>query len=256
MDGIHDLSPYANLRDRDLKDEGILIAEGRLLAARLLASGLEVISVVCSERMADELRERAGARCPVRVLDDGAIERLAGFRFHRGVMAAAARPALLPLGTFLAENPASRNIVLCPRLTNDGNLGGIIRTSAALGADCVAVGAQSCDPFSRKALKASMGAAFTLPLVMMDGGEDPLPLLKRHGFTVYAATTGERSVPLHEVRPAQKRAVVFGNEADGIPDRILAQCDEIVHVPMHNDTDSLNVGVAAGVVIYVLFGSR
>jgi tRNA G18 (ribose-2'-O)-methylase SpoU len=252
MDQIHDLSLFANVRDRVLKDEGILITEGKLLTARLFASGLEVLSVLCAEGMASELRKLAGMRCPVHVVSNDEMERLAGFRFHRGVMAAARRPALLPLERFLAHHPACRSIVICPGLTNDVNQGGIVRTAAALGADAVCISTTSCDLFSRRALKASMGAALTLPIVMMDGGEDSLALLKNHGFTVYGATTGEHSVPLESIRPAEKRAVVFGNEADGIPAGILSQCDQIVHVPMHNGTDSLNVGVAAGIVLYEL----
>jgi tRNA G18 (ribose-2'-O)-methylase SpoU len=256
MDPLHDISLYTNIRDRDLKNKGLLVAEGRPLAVRLLASGLEVISILCSERMADEFRELARGRCPLHILDNEGMERVAGFPFHRGVMAVAVRPATRPLDLFLSESAACRNLVLCPRLSGDENLGGIIRTSDALGADCLAIGTQSCDPFSRRALKVSMGAALSLPIVTIGGVENDFALLKKHGFTVYGASTGENSIPLHEVRPAEKRAVVFGNESEGIPENIASLCDAIVHVPMHNNTDSLNVGVAAGIILYALFRQK
>ena len=254
MGPSHDISLYSNVRDRDLRREGILIAEGRHLVGRLMASGLEVLSILCGERMADEFRDRARGRCTLHVLNNDEVERLAGFPFHRGVMAAATRPVIIPLERFLSENGACRNLVICPRLSGDENLGSIIRTSAALGADAVIIGPQSCDPFSRRSLKASMGAAFSIPIVTMDEGERPFALLKRHGFIVYSASTGEASISLHAARPSERRAAVFGNEAEGLPDSIASLCDEIIHVPMHHNTDSLNVAVAAGIILYALFG--
>jgi tRNA G18 (ribose-2'-O)-methylase SpoU len=253
MDSTYNIALYSNIRDRALKRKGVLIAEGRLLVGRLLASNLEVHSILCGEKMADEFRELTRGGCPVHVLDNDEMERFAGFPFHRGVMAVAVRPVITPLEQFLSEKAACRNLLICPNLSGDENLGGIIRTSAALGADAVVIGPQSCDPFSRRALKASMGAALSMPIVMMEEGESAFTLLKQHGFTVYGASTGGASIPLHEVRPAGKRAVVFGNEADGIPESVSSLCDKIIHVPMHNNTDSLNVGVAAGIILYKLF---
>lgn len=256
MDPTNDLSLYSDIRDRDLKREGILVAEGRHLAVRLLASGLDVLSILCSERMADEFRALAGGRFPVHVLDNERMESFTGFPFHRGVMAAATRPAVMPLGRFLADNAACRSLVICPRLSGGENLGSILRTSAALGADGVVIGRRSCDPFSRKALKASMGAAFSMPVVMMENEGDGFTLLKERGFTLYGASTGGSSIPLDRARRSARRAVVFGNEAEGIDEGITSQCDEIVHVPMHNNTDSLNVAVAAGIILHALSGPR
>lgn len=253
MDRRHDISLYSNIRDRDLKREGILIAEGRHLASRLLSSGLEILSVLCAGRMAAEFNELARGRCPVHVAGDAEMESLTGFPFHRGVMAAASRPAFSTIDEYLAVNPRCRNLAICPRLSQDENLGSVIRSSAALGADALIIGPRSCDPLSRKALRASMGAAFSLPIVMMEEEPGAIALLKRHGFTVYGASTGSVSVPLDSARPAGKRAVVFGNEAEGLPGEIASLCDEIVHIPMHNDTDSLNVAVAAGIILHFLF---
>jgi tRNA G18 (ribose-2'-O)-methylase SpoU len=190
------------------------------------------------------------------VAGEAEIESLAGFPFHRGVMAAAPRPAFTTIDAFLAGNPGCRNLVVCPRLSQDENLGSVIRSAAALGADAVAIGPRSCDPLSRKALRASMGAAFSLPIIMLEEEPGAIALFKRHGFTVYGASTGNASVPLATARPAAKRAVVFGNEAEGLPGETASLCDEIIHVPMHNDTDSLNVAVAAGIILHFLFTGR
>ncbi|TFH39008.1 MAG: RNA methyltransferase, partial [Chrysiogenales bacterium] len=114
---------------------------------------------------------------------------------------------------------------------------------------------QSCDPLSRRALKVSMGAAFAIPIVMLDDEESGFALLKRYGFTVYGASICGDSIPLHAVKPAEKRAAVFGNESEGLTDRITSLCDETIHIPMYNDTDSLNVAVAAGIILYCLFSS-
>ena len=101
-----DLELYRDLRDRDLRREGLLVAEGRWLVERLLASGWEVLSVVCATRFAAHFLELAAGRCPVLTADEDQLARVAGFAFHRGVLAAARRPRLASLAAWLSGRPA------------------------------------------------------------------------------------------------------------------------------------------------------
>ena len=106
--GPLDLAAFAALRDRDLRAEGLVVAEGRLLAERLLAAPrLEVLGVLCVPALAGRFEELASGRCPVLVRPEAALAETAGYPFHRGVIAAARRPSLPGLGALLEGGAAA-----------------------------------------------------------------------------------------------------------------------------------------------------
>lgn len=250
------LGLYRCLRDRDLRREGLLVAEGRWLVERLLASSWPVLSVACAPRFAEHFRRLAGGRCPVLITPEEELASVAGFRFHRGVLAVGRRPELPSLEAFLSVLPgdAAGALVLCPQLTGEYNLGSIVRTAAAFGALGLAAGSRCCDPLSRRALKVSMGAAFSLPLLALGDEERAATKLRRAGFQIVGASPSPRASPLGPFQPAARVAVVFGEEAEGLGNPWEARCDELLAIPMSGGTDSLNVAVAAGIFLYSLGG--
>jgi len=250
------LGLYRNLRDRDLRREGLLVAEGRWLVERLLASGWPVLSVACGPRFAEHFRRLAGERCPLLVASEEELASVAGFPFHRGVLAAGCRSELPSLEAFLGGLPgdAAGTMVISPQLTGEYNLGSIVRTAAAFGTLGLAVGSRCCDPLSRRALKVSMGAAFTLPLVALGEEEQAAGLLHRAGFQIVGASPSPHASPLGSFRPPARLAVVLGEEAEGLGNPWEARCDELLAIPMPGGTDSLNVAVAAGIFLYALCG--
>ncbi len=257
-----ELDAYRDLRDRDLRREGLLVAEGRWLVERLLASGWEVLSVLCAPRLAGHFRELAADRCPVLTADEQRLAELAGFPFHRGVLAAARRPKFPSLADWLAAagnvgnaGRAGGTLVLCPQLTGEYNLGSIVRSAAALGADALAVGPSCCDPLSRRALKVSMGAAFRLPLLALDEQEAAdLQRLRAAGWRVTGASPAAQAVPLASWHREGPVALVLGEEAGGLPEPWAGGCDLLLRIPMRPVVDSLNVSVAAGILLYSLSG--
>jgi tRNA G18 (ribose-2'-O)-methylase SpoU len=277
-----ELDAYRDLRDRDLRREGLLVAEGRWLAERLLASGWEVLSVLCAPRFAAHFRELAAGRCPVLTADEEQLARLAGFPFHRGVLAAARRPKFLSLAAWLAEpgspggsaggqgsvsqpwppdrpagKPPPAPLVVCPQLTGEYNLGSIVRSAAALGAGALAVGPRCCDPLSRRALKVSMGAAFRLPLLALsEEAAADLARLRAAGYRIAGASPAPEALPLAAWRHEGPVALVLGEEAEGLPEPWAAGCDVLLRIPMREGADSLNVSVAAGILLHALCQPR
>ncbi len=255
-----DLDLYRELRDRDLRREGLLVAEGRWLVERLLDSGWEVLSVLCAPRLAGHFRALASGRCPVLTADEERLARVAGFPFHRGVLAAARRPPFATLAAWLSSagsaaptrGAAGRTLVLCPRLTGEYNLGSIVRSAAALGAEALAVGASCCDPLSRRALKVSMGAAFRLPLLALEEESADLGRLRAAGWRVAGASPAPEALPLRSWRRDGPVALVLGEEAEGLPEPWAGGCDLLLRIPMRPGADSLNVSVAAGILLQAL----
>lgn len=131
-----------------------------------------------------------------------------------------------------------------------GNVGAILRSAQAFGASCVAIGPGTADPYSPKAVRASMGGVFAIPLARAT--VDALPGTK-------IALVPRAGAPLNElwrsgrvyVSPIAKEATILvGSERDGLPDEVVAQADHVAHIPIQ--TDSLNAAMAATVALYEL----
>ncbi|MBL8968399.1 MAG: RNA methyltransferase [Spirochaetaceae bacterium] len=245
--GAEDLLSFAALRERDLAREGLVLAEGRLLAERLLAAaGFEPVGVLCVPALAPRFEALAAGRCPVRVLPEGELAAVAGYAFHRGVLAAARRPASPGLAGILA--PAGpRRLVLLPAAADPENLGSVARSAAALGFDGLLLGPESCDLLSRRASRVSMGAAFTLPSARLAGPDD-LGALSAAGFSLAAAALGGGD--LADWRPPARLCLLVGNEYEGLGSEWLPPVVERLGIPMAPGVDSLNAAVAAALFMY------
>jgi tRNA G18 (ribose-2'-O)-methylase SpoU len=250
------LAPYANVRQTNLtRWSGLFIAEGRRVVERLLASEYRVESVLVSDRRHEAMlatwpAERLDS-VPLLVVPQQLAEHLVGYNFHAGVLACGRRFAPFGVAETLAVCRHSQTVVACPRITGPDNLGAILRCCAALGIDAVLLGAGSCDPFSRRVLRVSMGAAFTLPIAESPTLQsDLLAARDADGWQLIAATIDEAAEPLCDAIRLQRIVLVLGNEADGLDETWRAACDRRVMIPMASAVDSLNVAVAAGVMLH------
>ncbi|MEI8094476.1 MAG: RNA methyltransferase [Spirochaetales bacterium] len=260
---MDDPTPYWGFSERQWTRSGLTLAEGNTLARRLLASSLVPEAVHCLEAHYAEFTVLAAGRCPVQVLSQAEMDRWAGFSFHRGVIAVAHRPAPLTLEAFLA-GPA-RRLAVAPRLTDPENLGALYRSALALGWDAVAVGRESCDPFSRRCAKVSMGAVYAHPPVQLpDSLVAMQKLFGQAGWTTVVLALEEGALPLEVWREspagrtarAGKLAVWVGNEFEGLSPTERLQGSIPLVLPMAEGHDSLNASVAASVALYRLASAQ
>ncbi|MGC1454436.1 MAG: RNA methyltransferase [Nitrospirota bacterium] len=144
---------------------------------------------------------------------------------------------------------ASKLIIICHQLQDPGNLGTIIRTVEAVGAAGIVLAPSTVDPYSAKAIRASMGSILRLPVVRVGNANEFLKLCKQRGFqTIAAVVTGDKS---HFALDLKKPTViVLGQEGAGLPQDIMAEVDLRVRIPMVEAIDSLNVAVSAAAVLY------
>ena len=248
------LAPYRNLKDRELAREGDrFIAEGEHVVRRLLASDFPVESLLLARRRAEEIAPLAPPDVPVYVVHDPLMHRVVGFKFHSGVMAVGRRKPALSVDDFVARtrDAARLTLVVLPDIANTENLGALTRISAAFGADALVLGQHCCDPFWRQAVRVSMGAVFSLPLVRSSDLLSDLQTLRvRAGVELVAAVVDADAQPLAASHRPPRLALLFGNEAQGLSPDYVRACDRRVTIPMHLGTDSLNVAVAAAVFLY------
>lgn len=141
--------------------------------------------------------------------------------------------------------PLGRLCVYLHGLSDPGNVGTVLRSAAAFGASCVALGAGSADPFSPKAVRASMGAIFDVPLAR--AAPEQLP-----GTTIALDARADRplSAVAADLEPQAEISVLIGAERDGLPDELIAAADHVARIPIV--TESLNAAIAASVALYEL----
>src|SRR5437588_9403938 len=148
------------------------------------------------------------------------------------------------------EAPVGPLCVYLHGLADPGNVGTILRSAQAFGASGVALGPGTADPFSPKAVRASMGAVFAVPLART--GLHDLPGIKIAlvpGAGVPLAVLW-RSTPVYVMSSAKEVTLMIGAERDGLPDEVVAGADHQAHIPIQ--TDSLNAAMAATVALYEL----
>jgi TrmH family RNA methyltransferase len=162
-------------------------------------------------------------------------------------LAAIVRAAPLSLGE-LAIGPGSLFAAL-HEPGNPGNIGTIVRTASAAGADGVILLGPAADLYDPVAVKASMGALFTLPVAAGVSLGEFLDWAAAGGVTV-AATSAKESVSCWQADLMLPLALLLGSEGSGLPADLLAAADERVAIPMTGTAESLNLAVAAGILLY------
>jgi len=176
----------------------------------------------------------------------------AGFDFHRGVMAYADRPEN-QIFEPCADGP--ERLVVPATLADPGNLGTIIRTAAAFGADGVLLeSGKGADVYSRKSIRASATAVFRLPVFEVPDLGSALARFREEGGVVLGTSLGEGATPLPQVKVGKKTVILLGAEKDGLTSELEAACDELIYLPIKSGMDSLNVTATASIVLYELFG--
>jgi RNA methyltransferase, TrmH family len=156
-------------------------------------------------------------------------------------------------------SPAGPLCVYLHGVSDPGNVGAVLRSAEAFGASAVAIGPETADPFGPKAVRASMGAVFTVPLSRVKnitgrpGGMDtarPGGITGLPGRTI--ALSAAQGRPLHELEldpnPAGGVSLLIGAERDGLPAQVIESADEVAQIPIH--THSLNAAMAATVALY------
>ncbi|MAE67349.1 MAG: rRNA methylase [Phycisphaeraceae bacterium] len=248
------LRHYRNLKDRQLAREGgVFLVEGEHGVRRLLESDFEVASLLVAARRLEKVSAWTDDSVPIYIVEDGMIHDVVGFKFHSGILACGRRPAAANLDEVIGRTVGDDGpvtFVVCPQVLNHENLGSLMRTSAALGADAMVIGPESCDPFWRRAIRVSMGAVFRLPLCVSRDLAADLERLRDEWSFDLVATVADDGEPLATATRHTRTALLFGSESQGLDNRTLRLCNRRVTIPMRHGIDSLNVTVAAAVILH------
>ena len=143
-------------------------------------------------------------------------------------------------------NPRGRYVAL-ENVADPANLGAVSRTAEALGADGLILSADGCDPYSPKALRASMGTLLRVPVFIFN---DLAGELKKSGLKSFACVVDKNAESIKEQSFNDGSVVIIGNEANGITDETKAAADRLVTIPMSGRAESLNAAAAAAIAVW------
>jgi tRNA G18 (ribose-2'-O)-methylase SpoU len=237
-----------------LRERGLLIAEGRFVVRRLLDSRrITTRSLLLNEAALNGLSDvidAADARIDVYVASPDVITAATGFNMHRGCLAVAERPAELSVDAVLS---GGHFVAVLERVVDPDNVGSVFRSAEAFGVDAILLSPGCCDPFYRKAIRTSSGAALVVPFAAAPW-PDTLDQLKGKGYVIAAMTPDGTATDIGEfVSTAAARgpiAVLLGTEGQGLTGDALARADVRLRIPMSGALDSLNIATAAGIALH------
>lgn len=142
----------------------------------------------------------------------------------------------------------SVRLLLLDEINDPGNLGTIIRTTAALNFDGIVMSIDTVDLYNEKVIRATQGVLFKIPIIR-GNIIDIIKLLKQNDVKCYGTSLNQASF-INEISKSDKMAFCVGNEARGVSSEVLTLMDENIKIKMNNDVESLNVGVAAAIIMY------
>ncbi len=239
---------------------GLAVLEGVRLVEEALAAGLEFKGALVSPDLARTTRgqaltaELASHAIAVEEVGSRTFGDLAGTDTPQGILAIV-QPRLWALSD-IAGGP----LLVVDGVQDPGNVGTLIRTAHALGASASLLLRGSADPMNPKALRAAMGATFRHPVVQLDDGPF-ITWARERGVTLWAAAAD--GVALNraiDARTSRKEegliAVIVGNEGAGIRPQLNSVAAQRVAIPLARGAESLNVAVAAGILLYEVVRGR
>lgn len=237
----------------------LLSVEEPVLVERALADGLPVTGILYTQ----EASAHAAGPALLKRADE---EHIPHHRVSKGVMGTVTTTRPLPwiiaavhldVGDVADVQFSPEAILLIiDRVANPANLGMLMRTADASGVEAVILfGPDNASPFHKHCVRAARGAVGRLPLYICDEPIGFLRRLKTNGLGLVGAAV-QASTPIYHRALSPPVALVVGNETEGVRPAVLGECTNLVHIPMSPGQSSLNVGVAAGVLLYELVRVR
>ncbi len=239
------------LRQKKNRDEdGVFVIEGIKLLYEAFSAGVKIKSVFAEEKVfkANEAFISSVNADAVYVVNEAVSQKLSEWKTPQGLVAVTEKPQF-DIDTILLKDEAF--ILVLDGVGDPGNIGTMVRTAEAAGVDAIITAEGTADCFGAKALRASMGSIFRIPVFENFKKCDIIYTMRSKGFAI-AATSLDGDNVLEAAASHKKIAAVFGNEGSGISDEFIEGADMLLRLPMAGRVESLNVAVSAGIIMYML----
>ncbi|UZE45915.1 TrmH family RNA methyltransferase [Selenomonas sputigena] len=251
------IASLKNARRR--REEGVVVAEGvRLVEMAAEAGWTTRFCLVTAEAAREERAERILARlaslgCPLAEVTPEVYKKASDTDAPQGILL-----VLEERGASLAALAMRQemHVVVLDGVQDPGNAGTIVRTADAAGAEAVVCLEDTIDVFSAKAVRASMGSVFHVPVVRNVSRTALCEFLQQGRVRLLAADLDEAAQPYYAADYSGRIALAFGNEGNGVSDEVRRMAEAKLFIPMFGKAESLNVATAAALVLYEAAGVR
>ena len=241
-----ELNIYHQFREHAFKADGSFVADSPKVVNLLIEENIEVCSILATQEYYDTNTSLLSTinDAIFYIATKEQMQNIVGHKIHHNVMMHGIRPketALDALGD---------NILMLDEISSTQNIGAIARSAAAIGIDSYLLPSYGPHPYSRRALRVSMGHIAMLKTHIYTDMKETINTLKSNGYRIYAAEVTEDSTPLASVKVVDKWVLLMGHEGHGLSEEILSLCDEVVTIEMMEGVKSFNVGIAASIMMY------
>jgi len=239
---------------RDGKIEELIFIEGLRLCEETQRSNLEIEAVIVSEelmrkdRAAGAIEELSRVSKRVGTVSEKLLASVSYTKTPQGIIVLAQRPEASEK-RLAASLDANSLLVVLHQINNPVNVGAILRTAEAAGATGVITTRNTSDPFSPKSLRGAMGSAFRLPIWSGVEFDEMIGWCRERGIVTVCADV-EATTSYTDIDWTGPIALILGPESTGLMAEELDSADQRVSIPMRGDAESLNVSVAAGILLF------
>lgn len=245
-------------KDKEVIELRKFLVEGDLLVNRAYKDGLPIESIIYTSKYITSqsgknfLKEAAKDHISIYNVNDGVMGSITTTRPSPTIVASIHYKyshLLIDIQGLNFQYSPKCILLIAENIENPDNLGMIIRTADAAGVSAVLITGDGCSPFHKNCIRASRGAIGRLPLFRSPITESAIDELIRSGWKVYG-TTSNTDNNYYETDMSFPYSVIVGNEKTGILPETLEKCTDIIGIPMAPGQSSLNVGVAAGILLF------
>ncbi|HKP38705.1 MAG TPA: RNA methyltransferase [Pyrinomonadaceae bacterium] len=239
---------------RDGKATDAIFVEGLRLCEEAVSSGLPIEAAIYSQqiaekdRAADLIKKLTGVAKQTACVSEKLLASISFTKTPQGIVVLAARPSE-DEQTFSENQPRTPLLVILHEVNNPVNVGAIMRTAEAAGVTGVIVTQKTSDPFSPKALRGAMGSAFRLPIWTGPSFGEVIDWCRAKGIATVCADAGGTKL-YNQIEWRQSTALILGRESVGLSAPEIKSAGAAVRIPMQGKTESLNVAVATGIILF------
>ena len=245
-ENIRELDIYHQFRDKAFSADDSFIADSPKVVNLILAQNLHIRSILATseyyEKNFELIKDKNIPKLFVATKET--MQNIVGHKIHHNVMMHGTRPkhsSIEELGD---------SIIMLDEISSTQNIGSIARSAVAIGVGSYILPNHGPHPYSRRALRVSMGHISMLKTLLYEDISKMIIELKSRGYYIYGAEVTSTSTPLSKVKVKKKWVLLMGHEGYGLSSEVISLCDEIVTIEMMQGVKSFNVAVAASIIMY------
>ncbi len=231
------------------KEEKVFIAEGLRLVEDAVLNNCCIDFFVFSQTATDKYKNFFDNICSkfsnIYVFPDNLFSYISETKSPQGVLACI---KILDKNILFDKIGNGGKYLALENIQDPGNLGTVFRTAEALGISAIILTSDCCDVYSPKVVRSTMGAIFRMPFYIVNTISDFL--LKNKNLFSYAAVVNDNAQKISKVRFENPSVCIIGNEGNGLKKETIDLCDNKITIPMKGRAESLNVSVAAGIIMW------